>query len=131
MRRFHFAPGLRAEASAGAITAGGDGDFAVTLADCSADVDIEQAISRAVDEPRPLGWIYPGDRERVPVCVAELRSRAREATYVATLAPGPARLMVAAAHLDRRGADLRLPSAAAGRLLVHIEGRCARVSAVT
>jgi Heparinase II/III-like protein/Heparinase II/III N-terminus len=84
-RHFHFGPRLEAKEDAtGGVALSGAG-IASTLAD-SSEAPVKLELVRGRDEPTRLGWAYTGDRKRTAVWTAVLRSRARSATLVATVA---------------------------------------------
>lgn len=81
-RRFHFGPAFEARLDkAGDVAVEGKG-IAATLADLGG---AEITLDRGRDKPTRMGWTYPGDRKRLPVWTATLRSHAADATMTAAL----------------------------------------------
>jgi hypothetical protein len=116
-RRFHFGPAFEARLDEpGQMAVAGNG-ISATLADLDDGTKI--TLERGRDEPTRLGWTYPGDRERLPVWTATLRSRAADATLVAVFrlgdAEGPAVTQAtleaerAVVELDKSVVEVRFP----------------------
>ncbi|HEX6665094.1 MAG TPA: heparinase II/III-family protein [Solirubrobacterales bacterium] len=85
-RRFHFGPAFEARLDEqGRVVVGGE-NLEATLTDPADDTEV--TLARGRDEPTRLGWTYPSDRKRLRVWTATLRSRAADATLVATLRLG-------------------------------------------
>jgi hypothetical protein len=82
-RRFHSGPEIevRLDEQGRAVIVGEK--LRGTLTDVGGGSDIE--LDRGRDEPTRIGWTYPGDRQRVPVWTATMRSRAADATLTAVL----------------------------------------------
>jgi Heparinase II/III-like protein/Heparinase II/III N-terminus len=83
-RHFHLGPELEAKRDRRnrRIRIAGEG-IAPTLADLSGGAKLE--LVRGSEDPH-VGWAYPGDRERMAVWTATLRSRAEDTTFVSALA---------------------------------------------
>jgi Heparinase II/III-like protein/Heparinase II/III N-terminus len=97
-RRFHLGPALEARLDEeGRVAVEGEGVKAA-LADL--DGDTEVTLTSGQDEPTRLGWTYPGDRKRLPVWTATMRSRAANATMTAVLGLGNASPVVTQASLE-------------------------------
>ena len=85
-RRFHLGPGFEARLDdSGHVVIEGE-RLSATLTDLGADTKLE--LARGRDEPSRLGWTYPGDRERLPVWTATLRTHAADAIMTAVLSLG-------------------------------------------
>lgn len=85
-RRFHFGPRLDANLlEDGRVTVEGDGVTA-TLLDVGGGGTVE--VARGRDKPKRLGWVYPADRERLPVWTTIFRTRAADTTMKAVLCFG-------------------------------------------
>jgi Heparinase II/III-like protein/Heparinase II/III N-terminus len=83
-RHFHFGSEIEAEPDGrGAIVLRGKG-IRARLTDFGDGAEI--ALTRGREEPSPLGWTYPDDRERKAVWTATQRSRAKTATFTTVLA---------------------------------------------
>lgn len=123
VRHFHFGPDVAAEQAGDGVAVSGKG-VAATLFDMGAG-PIE--LVRGRDLPDRLGWTYPGDRERAPVCTAAMRDCASNATYAAVLSLDDEReqlrTVAVAAEVDRIVVSL-------GTVALHVEfdGRRAHVS---
>lgn len=121
-RRFHFGPELTAKRSrrSGQVTLAADGISAV-LADAS---EAKVELARGRDEPR-LGWIYPGDRERVETWTATLRSRAASATLATALTLRDDPLEVIVRRVEPSQVELQIGTVASLRL--SLDGRSATI----
>lgn len=100
IRHLHFGPGLELSTDDGnRIRVSGEG---VTAALFDLTERSEVSLNCGRDEPR-LGWTYPGDRKRISVWSALLRSHGEDATLMVALS------------LDGRPVD-KLPDAMTGLL---------------
>jgi Heparinase II/III-like protein/Heparinase II/III N-terminus len=105
-RRFHFGSAFEAVVDErNRIALKGDG-IAATLSDFSEGVETE--LDRGRDNPTRLGWTYPGDRERLPIWTATMRSRGADATLVAALTLGEGSPGVAGAAVEGHRAVVEL-----------------------
>jgi hypothetical protein len=97
-RRFHFGPAFEAVADErNRIALAGEG-IAATLSDLGEGAAVE--LDRGRDQPTRMGWAYPGDRKRVPVWTATMRSRGSDATLVAALTLGSKPPSIAGAAME-------------------------------
>jgi hypothetical protein len=109
-RRFHFGPAFEAVANErNRIALEADG-IAATLSDFSEGVEIE--LDRGRDQPTRLGWAYPGDRKRVPVWTATMRSRGSDATLMAALTLGSEPPSIAGAAMETNRAVVEIDGGA-------------------